>query len=49
MDGAKAATDTIDNPRGCGRQASCMGRSFSEKRGGPCRNDNPGNSRIIAE
>ena len=48
MDGAKSFTDTADIRKDCGRQAFCLGRSFSERRSEPNRNENPGGSRIIA-
>ena len=49
MDGAKPITDTIDNLRMWGRQASCMGESVLGRVHEPCRNENPGGSRIRAE
>ncbi len=48
MDGAKSATDTVDILWNCGREASCLGKSTSERRCELCRNENPGGSRIIA-
>jgi len=47
MDGAKLATDTMDFEK-CGRKAPCQDRSFSEKKSGPGRNENPGGSRTRA-
>ncbi len=47
MDGAKSFTDTADIRKDSDRQAFCSGRSFSEKRSEPDRNENPGGSRII--
>ena len=49
MDGAKPITDTVDNLRICGRQAFCMGESTFARMYEPCRNDDPGGSRIRAE
>ena len=49
MDGAKLVTDTIDRSNASGRQAYCLGRSYSEMSCGPSSNENPGNSRNIAE
>jgi len=48
MDGAKSVTDTTDLCKECGRQAFCLGESIFERRCEPCRNENPGGSRIIA-
>ena len=45
MDGAKLVTDTIDTRKRCGRQASWLGRSMSEKICGPTWIENPGGSR----
>ena len=47
MDGAKSVTDTLDLEKG-GRQAFCSDRSILERGYGPDRNENPGDSRIIA-
>ena len=47
MDGAKSFTDTIDDPKGRGRQAYSLDRTFFERREGPSINENPGGSRII--
>jgi hypothetical protein len=47
MDGVKAAADTMDIRKDCGRQAFCKGRIFSVRNSGPCRNENPGDSRIL--
>ena len=47
MDGAKSTTDTIGARKGCSRQASCQGRSFFARRGGPGGNENPGNSKSL--
>jgi hypothetical protein len=47
MDGVKAAADTMDIRKDCGRQAFCKTRSFSVRIGGSCRNENPGDSRIL--
>jgi len=47
MDGAKSATDTLDSEMS-GRQAFCSGRSLLGRGDGPCRNENPGDSRILA-
>ena len=49
MDGAKQITDTSDIRKDCGRQAFCKGKSFLERGSEPCRNEDPGESRIIAE
>gem|GEM_PF-5995331 len=49
MDGAKPTTDTIDNPKGCDRQASCLDRILCVSIGGPSRNEDPGGSKILAE
>ena len=49
MDGAKLVTDTVNRCKASGRQAFCMERSSSERKGGPCGNDDPGNSRNRAE
>ena len=48
MDGAKLMTDTVCHRKVCDRQASCVGRSVSEKRRGPRKNENPGESRYVA-
>ena len=48
MDGVKPVTDTVDNCKVSGRQAFCKGRSFSERKDEPYRNENPGGSRILA-
>jgi hypothetical protein len=47
MDGAKQITDTSDIRKDCGRQALCKGKSFSEREGEPCRDEDPGESRSI--
>ena len=47
MDGAKLVTDTVDNLNVSGRQAFCKTRSFSVRISGSCRNENPGDSRIL--
>ena len=45
MDGAKLVTDTIEQ---ClVDKASCMGRSMLESAYGPCRNENPGDSKNL--
>ena len=49
MDGAKPITDTIDNPKDCDRQASCLDRILRVSVKGPSRNENPGSSKILAE
>ncbi len=46
MDGAKSDTDTGDNRKVCGRQAFCSGRTYLARDKGPCRNENPGVSKI---
>ena len=47
MDGAKCITDTPDIRKDSGRQAFRMGKSFFERRGEPCGNEDPGDSRNI--
>ena len=46
MDGAKAATETLDARKSCGRQARWQGRSFPVRGSGPDSDENPGGSRI---
>ena len=45
MDGAKSVTDTIDNRKISGRQASYQGRSVSARMHGPDWIEDPGESR----
>ena len=45
MDGAKLVTDTLDH-RMVGK-AFCMGRSTFENAYGPCRNENPDDSKNV--
>ena len=49
MDGAKQITDTPDIRKDGGRQAFREGKSFLEREGEPCGNEDPGESRSIAE
>ena len=49
MDGAKQVTDTPAIRKDCDRQAFCEGKSFPEREGEPCGNEDPGESRSIAE
>ena len=45
MDGAKSVTDTSDIRKDCGRQASCLSKTFFVRGKESSRNENPGGSR----
>ena len=49
MDGAKLVTDTTDICKDCGRQASCLRKTFSVRGKESNRNENPGGSKICAQ
>ena len=49
MDGAKLVTDTSDIRKNCGRQASCLSKTFFVRGKESSRNENPGGSRICVQ